>query len=142
MKLTFSNDFILEVEINNEEKIIKGKYRELTKAEEKEFKAVFKKEYGYIDELQKLSKELNKLTARIEYDKENKELKDQLMDIYDKTTELTEKINKSDMKENTAKHRMKLTVTSDDMDDIINICEAYGYERVLTAIVEGSKEGK
>jgi hypothetical protein len=142
MKLTFSDKFALETEINGNDITINGKLKRLTKEDEADIKKKFKKELDIIEELGDLSRQSNRLELMLQIKKDDDKLKEDSVKIYDRVIELQKLTSKSNTKEDMAKYRFNKSVESDNLKDLISICEAYGYADVLDAINKDIEQGK
>lgn len=145
MKLTIREPFSLELE---DETVLSGTIRELTKKEAKELKAKFKDSDIQQKELQKLNKQKNRLLIDSEIAKDEKNY-DELKAILDRLDNLdqlietkSEEINESDIVQGMLRERFNLTVKSDQIEQITQLAEDFGYTLILQTIAKDLEEKK
>lgn len=142
MKLKFYDNFKIEVELNGEDTLIEGKFKRLTKKDEDDIKTKFKKDLALLEEMGTLGQKANKIQLQLEFDKDNKEIQSDALEIFDRVNKIKDEIEKSDSKEKMAKYRFNLSVESEQLKTLIEIASLYGYSEVINAINESVEEGK
>lgn len=142
MKLKFYDNFKIEVELNGEDILIEGKFKRLTKKDEDDIKTKFKKDLALLEEMGTLGQKANKIQLQLEFDKDNKEIQSDALEIFDRVNKIKDEIEKSDSKEKMAKYRFNLSVESEQLKTLIEIASLYGYSEVINAINESVEEGK
>ena len=145
MKFTFIEDFTLEV---GDTVVLKGTFKELSKSEMKEQKAKQK-------ELLDMSKEATKLSSRLTFLEQKKNIKEKLGDwksveatleeIHTLTNDINEKLrvlNEGDREEEIYKSRLEMSLGGEQVSNIMDLGEEYGYKRVFDTIQKDIEEKK
>lgn len=142
MKISFNDKFKLEITNGDEETVINGTLQRLTKKQEQEIKNKFKKEYSTLEKMGDLAKKAQREKLRAELSDNQEEAKAKGAEMLDKLYDLQDGIDEDKFKEDIAKFRFDLSVKSDDMAELINIAESFGYAFVIEMINKDVEERK
>lgn len=142
MKLNLNEPFTLEIQNGDDEQVIKGYLKKVTKKQEAEIKAKFKKEYKTIEEMGDLAKKAQREKLRADLGGDETEAKKSGAEMLEKLYLLQDSIDENDFKEKIAKYRFDLSVESPQMIELIEIAENFGYEFLLEMINKDVAEKK
>lgn len=146
--LDLSNPFTFTVRDQNQnEKELKGTFREYTKEEQinanNKHKALLKKN----EEAEKITRSLQRLYRKIDIKLklEDYEAVDKLDDEISKLEDKAEKLGKGvdlDVYNEGLKERFELCLGGDDKEDILELADRVGYAKVYEKIAEAIQAGK
>lgn len=142
MKLQLNQPFTLEIQNGNNETVISGSLKKVTKKQEAEIKLKFKKEYKTIEEMGELAKKAQREKLRADLGGDETEAKRSGAEMLEKLYVLQDSIDENDFKEKIAKYRFDLSVESEQMVELIKIADDFGYEFVLEMINKDVEEKK
>jgi len=147
MKLQISHEFELEFE----DKSYTGEFLDLTKKEKKQSKQMFEKQSKIATDLNNQIKKVAKLSRKIEIAEkqenwDNVEKHEKEKDAVEiRVNELSDNLDEISNLEEVYKRRLEVSLKSEDKDEILDLGELYGYERLHNVIAEDiaeKKEGK
>ena len=142
MKLSFSDNFTFDITKGDEEIIINGSIQRLTKKQETEIKNKFKKEYSTLEKIGDLAKKAQREKLRAELSENQEEAKAKGSEMLDKLYDLQDGIDEDKFKEEIAKFRFDLSVTSKQLPELIEIAEMFGYAFVIEMINKDVEDRK
>ena len=144
MKLQLQNDFTLEVGSNT----YLGTFTELTKKQEKDFTATYKKQNDRAKELNKIVKKVKKLERRIMIAEKLEDwLKIEVLEIDLDKVELEMEAKSAELEDNTNiedmyKDRLESSIIAEKKEAILDIGKKYGYQKVFDTILKDITEKK
>ncbi len=144
MKLQFNDKFTLEITSGESEQTITGFLKRLTKKQEQDIKAKFKKEYATIEKIGELAKKAQreKLRSELNNTSDVEDVKKQSSELLDKLYELQDGIDEAKFREDIAKFRFDLSVESAQMEELLSLANDYGYSFLLEMINKDVTERK
>ena len=144
MKLQLQSDFTLEVGSNT----YLGTFTELTKKQEKDFTATYKKQNDRAKELNKIVKKVKKLERRIMIAEKLEDwLKIEVLEIDLDKVELEMEAKSAELEDNTNiedmyKDRLESSIIAEKKEAILDIGKKYGYQKVFDTILKDITEKK
>lgn len=144
--LSFLNPFSMDVEqADGTLKNIKSNLREFTKDEKASFniendelKATSKKANNIINKIKRLEERID-IRKRLERWEELEVLNEELYDLQDELELINEEFADNDVQDKQIKKRLELCL-GDNKEEILSLCEAQGYSKVLTVIYKSIEE--
>jgi hypothetical protein len=140
MKLSFADKFTIEIE--DLDITITGQLKQLTKSQKEDINKKFKKELDLVKKMNEAVEKINLLQIKEKINPEDKELLEKMSGAYIEIDDLRSQVAKLEMAEKTSKYRFELSVTSENMEDLIKLCEDYGYSEIFSAITKAVDETK
>lgn len=141
MKLILKQSF--SIEVGDTEEVIKGTLQPLTKAEQKEFEKAFNKHTKLAKDLRRKGQEYQRLAKQLEIaEKPSKEDFERLYTLEDEIEEDRQKLEDLETHEATAKKRFEMSVESNDLPRLVELCELVGYRVILGLIQQDVDEKK
>lgn len=150
MKLELQQKFSLEIPTSGEDEIITGTIAPISKQQKKDNEKAFDNERKLSKDLQKKSTKLRRLALKVEKAERDETTKESnLTKLYkdidalsDEVETQTEELLELDITEKVAKSRFDLSVKSEQLDRLKEICELVGYSKVIETIHKEVQEGK
>jgi hypothetical protein len=142
MKLNIRDTFSLEIEDGDIQTVIKGTLKKVTKKQEGEIKAKFKKEYDAIEKMAELTKQAQREKLRADLNGESEDAKKKSSELLEKLYKLQDSIDENEFKEQIAKYRFDMSVESEQLPQLIALAEDFGYGFVLEMINKSVSEAK
>lgn len=144
------HNFTIEVPRENQDNlIINGQLRDLTKEETTTIKEKYKSSMENFKQIQKLYKDVEFLTLEKDVlsKKEDKTevvalIKDKLYPAETKLNELTENLDMSKLNEDMAKDKLELQLCLNSKNEVMKLSAQFGYGLVLDTILKDIEEGK
>jgi hypothetical protein len=143
--LDMLNEFSIDVVGNDGKKTLKGTFRDLTKAEKKDFDKKTEELNNKNKTLQKKLRKIKQLEELIEIDKELKfhtEVRKNTLEKQKIENEFEDIDDVEEESEKLMKERFDICLSGEDADEIKNIAEVAGYRRVYQTISEAVAESK
>lgn len=145
-KLNLTNPFEMTISDGEEETVLYGTFRDLTKLESKTFNKKNKKIKEQVQEVQLLLKQAKRMTLKIDLKTKLEDyhavdkVQEKLFVIEDKIELLAEDFSESNAQIELLKERFKLCLGGKDELEITKLSEIHGYDKIYTVIEESIME--